>query len=79
MTFLRNDRIRHKKSCKDYMVLLTPQHGLRIEATNEPAYAYQAMWSGRDPIVWVRSQEQMEDGRFEIVMHSLAGAEGRLP
>jgi hypothetical protein len=59
------DLLHHKGTGTAYGVLQTPDDGVRIEGTNEPAYAY-AM-RAKDRITWVRAQSEMEDGRFEVV------------
>jgi len=56
--------IRHKKTGGVYEVRITPDVG-RLEATNTPAYAYRSLDSG---LVWFRSQEEIEDGRFELTL-----------
>ena len=54
--------LEHVKSGKVYRVVCGPTSGLRLEGTNSPAYLYK----GEDSrIAWVRSQEEMEDGRFK--------------
>jgi hypothetical protein len=63
MTFMINDGIRHVKTGDIYYVIGTPDT-FRIESTNEPAYVYQKT---RLSAAWVRSQSEMEDGRFQLV------------
>jgi hypothetical protein len=58
--FLEGTEVRHIKSGGIYLITGTP-HEFVIEATREPAYAY-LMPDGR---TCVRSQAEMEDGRFE--------------
>lgn len=52
----------HLKTSGAYMIKLTPEDGLRLEASNESAYAYRALEGGP---IWVRSASEMEDGRFK--------------
>lgn len=61
--FHRAQIVRHLKTATLYRIVHTPDI-CRIEATNEPAYAYQPKGFVEGPI-WVRPQAEMEDGRFE--------------
>lgn len=58
----KNTMVRHKNGGV-YLVVLAPDDGLRIEKNGKPAYAYRAFLEG-DSSIWVRPQEEMEDGRF---------------
>lgn len=71
--FRRKQLVTHVKTGGVYRIMHTPAT-CRLEASNEPAYAYQAVWivSSRggtidltDKPLWVRCQSEMEDGRFE--------------
>ncbi len=57
--FDSESRVRHVKTGGEYWIEEVPER-CRLESTGEPAYAYR----GEDGILWVRSQVQMEDGRF---------------
>ena len=59
--FQERDTVLHLKYGHKYGIIGTPRR-YRIEATNTPAYAYT---DGGE--VWIRPQEEMEDGRFELV------------
>lgn len=70
--FKRKQLVEHVKTGGVYRIVHTPAT-CRLEANNEPAYAYQAVWvvSSRggtidltDKPLWVRCQTEMEDGRF---------------
>ena len=66
--FPRNSKIRHRNGSV-YEVLLLPTDALRVEATQELAYAY---WSakpkkGAERTIWIRPQTEVEDGRFTLV------------
>lgn len=61
MKFHKGDTVRHIKSKHKYAIMGTPDR-YRLESTNTPAYAYT---DGNE--MWVRCQEEMEDGRFELV------------
>jgi hypothetical protein len=63
MKFQKGQKVRHVKSGHIYFIHITPDK-LRIEASGEPAYAYGAGTIGD---AWVRSQSEMEDGRFELM------------
>lgn len=66
MKFDKNDVVKHVKTNKHYRIVGTPDE-YRLEATNEPAYAYQS--SEGEPFnhpIWVRSKAEMEDGRFVL-------------
>jgi hypothetical protein len=66
--FDRASVVRHIKSAGLYVIVLGP-HLVKIEATAQPAYAYRALQNDGTPTgaLWVRSQAEMEDGRFELV------------
>ena len=57
--------VRHLKSNTVYMIVLGPEEGVTLESTNEKAYLYRALHGDTQNTLWVRSQEEMEDGRFE--------------
>lgn len=61
--FKGGDIVRHVRTKNLYEIKALPDL-LRIESTGEPAYAYLGK---SDRLVWVRSQAQMEDGRFVLV------------
>lgn len=63
MKFHTGQRVVHMRSTCTYEIIGTPDR-YRLEATGEPAYAYT---SGKDQDIWVRSQTEMEDGRFEAI------------
>lgn len=72
--FRRRQLVTHLKTGGVYRIVHTPAT-CRLEASNEPAYAYQAVWvvSSRggtidltDKPLWVRCQAEMEDGRFVL-------------
>ena len=52
--------LEHLKTRDTYMVLNTPDN-VRIEATNAPSYIYMHIPTMQ---IWVRPQDEMEDGRF---------------
>lgn len=70
--FSKGVAIKHIKSGGVYLVVGTPDENYRLEATNTPAYVYR----GKDGVIWLRCQEEMEDGRFvqvpitEFCVHS---------
>lgn len=64
MKFKSGDIVKHLKTGNLYIVEIDSE-SCRLEATNEPAYAYRRA-DGSDFRVWIRSAEKMEDGRFEI-------------
>jgi hypothetical protein len=64
--FLRGRRVRHKKSGGVYVIVSDLTAKLRLESSDEPAYAYTSVDAGEHP-TWVRSAKEMEDGRFELV------------
>ena len=59
--FPKGTVLRHVRTQVDYYILLSPACGLLFEETCTPAYAYQKLVGGT---IWVRSAEEMEDGRF---------------
>jgi len=67
MKFKIDDWVVHTKGVR-YNIKGTP-YRYRIDATGELAYAYSE--SGGDPKskkpIWVRSQKQMEEGRFRLL------------
>lgn len=69
--FVEHQTIVHVKTGKHYGIVGTPDQ-YRIEATNQPAYAYReyiTLANGEIETgkrVWVRPQTEMEDGRFVL-------------
>lgn len=69
--FAAGTYVRHVKSGGIYVVLLSPD-SVRIEADATPAYVYMPRITGAHlspklpgpPVIWVRPQAEMEDGRF---------------
>lgn len=61
--FAVGDKVTHQKTQMTYVIEFLPDEFM-LEATNEPAYGYRAVGGTR---VWVRSQLEMEDGRFAKV------------
>ncbi len=61
--FKKDQTICHKKTGNNYKICEVPEQFKRLEATNESFYEYQCTTTG---LVWVRSQREMEDGRFEV-------------
>lgn len=73
MKFRRKQLVRHLKTGGIYRIVHTPET-CRLESPNKPAYAYRLVYFRDDAIIaldvrhapiWVRAQEEMEDGRFE--------------
>lgn len=64
--FDMGDVVMHNATRKAYGILDSPEGMLVIERTGERAYMYRSI-DGSDPRKWVRSQAEMEDGRFAIV------------
>lgn len=63
--FSNGDIVVHENG-HQYCVLLTPANGVIVERTTRPAYLYYAV----NPLghtLWVRPQDEMEDGRFTLV------------
>ena len=67
--FLKKDEVRHIKSEGIYVIQATPDDGIRVESTGEPGYVYSSITQeeGKRPVLWVRGQTEMEDGRFEWI------------
>ncbi len=63
--FEEPDIVLHEKSGKLYRIMQSPA-SMVLESTGERAYAYQA-YKNADLRIWVRSQAEMEDGRFRKV------------
>jgi hypothetical protein len=63
--FHPGDIVEHVDTDAPYRIAMTPPHGLTIEKTGELAYVSRARhWQK----YWVRSQTEMEDGRFVLVV-----------
>lgn len=60
--FAQGDIVHHVRTGNEYVITMVPPQ-LRLESTNETAYAYK----GSDDTIWIRAQSQMEDGRFVLV------------
>lgn len=71
LKFGPGDVVLHQKG-GEYTIRGTPLEFI-IEASGEPAYAYEAS----DGRIWVRSQRQMEDGRFTLKMRNHESEEGK--
>lgn len=63
--FKEGQIVRHIRSDSKYRIIFNP-HRLFTEADNQPAYAYTDEDHDTN-IIWVRSQAEMESGRFEVV------------
>lgn len=63
--FPRGSFIKHVKTQGLYTVMIDPSYA-RIEATLDPAYGYVGS-NHNTATLWIRSQHEMEDGRFELV------------
>lgn len=60
MKFKAKELVLHLKTQRIYEIVMC-QPMLYYEPTGEPVYVYKSI---SDETVWVRPQEQMEDGRF---------------
>lgn len=59
--------VRHVKTQSLYKIFITPDM-VRLEHSNKPAYLYApTVQEPMEVLYWVRDQEEMEDGRFELV------------
>jgi hypothetical protein len=71
--FKQGQFVKHLKTGDIYEILWTPVEGLRLEATDEPAYIYWLSASHHSGdgerllVKWIRSQKEFEDGRFKLV------------
>lgn len=69
--FKKLDIVVHVKTKGQYQVIGTPGDGHRLEATGDGAYGYTSLEPAKDgepnPIWW-RGQQEMEDGRFELLI-----------
>lgn len=59
--FRKHQLVRHVRTGTVYKILHLPMN-TRLEAMNEPAYAYYDV--AKNGPIWVRAQVEMEDGRF---------------
>lgn len=65
--FPQGRMVRHVKTQGRYKIFMTPDV-VRLEHSNKPAYMYSpAIQEVGEVLYWVRDQEEMEDGRFELV------------
>lgn len=58
------DVVRYVSTDMKYVIMMTPDDDLHLCNGGSKAYLYGDKWSTRK---WVRSQEEVEDGRFELV------------
>ena len=58
--FKPGTKLKHIKTGGFYKVVMLAN----IEATLEPAYVYESLQSHD---FWIRPQDEMEDGRFELI------------
>ena len=68
--FLPGQRVQHVKTKRIYVISHGPRF-IRIEKTGEPGYAYMLDCTNvavaeQDKHLWIRSQSEMEDGRFVV-------------
>ena len=75
--FVRHDVVMHK-SGTEYVIILGPQDGVRLESSSEYAYMYQGFWESQGTEFWVRGKSEMEDGRFTISGRPSGAAFGQL-
>ena len=66
--FQAGDTVRHRKG-NEYRITHGLGDNLMIEATGEPAYAYEHEDSRGHVTRWVRPAREMEDGRFALIVH----------
>jgi hypothetical protein len=64
MKFKVGDRVRHVASGKEYRVNEVPSFYYLLEECGKPFYAYTEV-NGK--VTYYRRQDEMEDGRFELV------------
>lgn len=71
MKFEVGQIVKHVKTGVIYHIIGTPKDNYRLEHNNQPAYLYQSIEGDiyANPI-WVRSQLEMEDGRFVLLVSS---------
>jgi hypothetical protein len=71
MKFEVGQIVKHVKTGGIYHIIGTPKDNYRLEHNNQPAYLYQSIEGDiyANPI-WVRSQSEMEDGRFVLLVSS---------
>lgn len=70
--FKRHDLVEHLKTGFLYIIVLGPEEGIVLEATNEPAYVYKSLFY--KSALWVRSAKEMQDGRFVLRERTTHGA-----
>ena len=58
--FKPGTKLKHIKTGDFYKVVMLAN----VEATLEPAYVYESLQSHD---FWIRPQDEMEDGRFELI------------
>ncbi len=75
--FKRHDLVRHGKNGTVYVILATPEHGVRIEATGLLGYLYQEFDTSAGCSIWARDAVEMQDGRFVLEGNVPKGADGR--
>lgn len=61
--YVLGQRLQHKKSKDNYIIIELPYKHKRLEDSNEPYYRYR----GDDDIEWSRKVSEMEDGRFVAI------------
>lgn len=64
--FKTGERVQHGVSGGIYRIVDLPTR-CRIATTGQPAYTYALADPKGDITLWVRSQQEMEDGRFQPI------------
>ena len=65
MKFKVGDHVLHVKTARHYVITQEPSMWRRLEATDQPFYAYE-----KDGVTWYRSEVEVEDGRFALITES---------
>ena len=64
--FPKWSKVVHVKTGKVYKIGMVPEENYRLEACDEPFYAYYAeTLPVSDRVYWFRRRSEMEDGRFK--------------
>lgn len=66
MKFNKDDIVIHALTGRKYKILFTPKDCFVIENLNQFAYIYEEFEKKQTVFRWIRSEKEMEDGRFVL-------------